>query len=50
MTMEYSYGMEEFPETDAREPRVLPPALESFDYWGGAAPDPRFAQVGLIAS
>ena len=49
MTMEFSYGMEEFPETDAREPRVLPRALESFDYWGGA-PDPRFAQVGLIAS
>jgi 2,3-dihydroxy-p-cumate/2,3-dihydroxybenzoate 3,4-dioxygenase len=48
MTLEFSYGMEEFPEADPREPRVLPPALDSFDYWGGA-PDPRFAQVGLIA-
>lgn len=48
MTMEFSFGMEEFPEVGPREPRVLPPALDSFDYWGGM-PDPRFAQVGLIA-
>jgi len=33
MTVEYSFGMEEFPEHDAREPRLLPPVQESFDYW-----------------
>ena len=48
MTLEFSYGMEEFPETQAREPRVLPGALESFDYWGGSPPDPRFAATGKI--
>jgi len=33
MTLEYSFGMEEFPEQDARESRLLPPVQESFDYW-----------------
>jgi 2,3-dihydroxy-p-cumate/2,3-dihydroxybenzoate 3,4-dioxygenase len=47
MTVEYSYGMEEFAETGAREARLLPPSLESVDYWGGV-PDPRFAQIGEI--
>jgi 2,3-dihydroxy-p-cumate/2,3-dihydroxybenzoate 3,4-dioxygenase len=49
MTLEFSYGMEEFPEMQAREPRMLPPALESFDFWGGTPPDPRFASTGRIA-
>lgn len=48
MTLEFSYGMEEFPESGPREPRVLPGALESFDYWGGTPPDPRFASTGKI--
>jgi 2,3-dihydroxy-p-cumate/2,3-dihydroxybenzoate 3,4-dioxygenase len=47
MTLEYSFGMEEFPEVDARPPRLLPNRLESIDYWGGA-PDMRFAKTGAI--
>jgi 2,3-dihydroxy-p-cumate/2,3-dihydroxybenzoate 3,4-dioxygenase len=50
MTLEFSYGMEEFPEVEAREPRVLPGALESFDFWGGNPPDPRFASMGRISN
>ncbi|SAL68667.1 glyoxalase/bleomycin resistance protein/dioxygenase [Caballeronia udeis] len=35
MTVEYSYGMEEFPPgMDARKPRMLAPVPESIDYWG----------------
>lgn len=48
LTLEFSYGMEEFPECGPREARVLPGALESFDYWGGNPPDPRFASTGKI--
>jgi 2,3-dihydroxy-p-cumate/2,3-dihydroxybenzoate 3,4-dioxygenase len=50
MTMEFSYGMEEFPEHQPREPRVLPGALESFDYWQGNAPDPRFGSGPKLLS
>jgi 2,3-dihydroxy-p-cumate/2,3-dihydroxybenzoate 3,4-dioxygenase len=50
MTMEFSVGMEEFPEAQARDGRVLPPAMESFDYWGGNPPDPRFACTGRIVA
>ncbi|WP_233356171.1 VOC family protein [Henriciella aquimarina] len=35
ITLEYSFGMEEFPETGAREPRLFPLELESVDHWGG---------------
>jgi 2,3-dihydroxy-p-cumate/2,3-dihydroxybenzoate 3,4-dioxygenase len=35
LTVEYSYGMEEFPEVGARVPRVLPQSQESTDTWGG---------------
>jgi 2,3-dihydroxy-p-cumate/2,3-dihydroxybenzoate 3,4-dioxygenase len=45
ITLEYSFGMEEFPENDAREPRLLLPVPESIDTWGSAR-DPRFAAVG----
>lgn len=45
MTVEYSFGMEEFGETGAREPRTLPPLPESLDFWGGV-PSPAFAKVG----
>ncbi len=44
---EYSFGMEEFPEVGAREPRRLPNALESIDYWG-SIPDPNYPQKGVI--
>jgi len=45
--LEYSFGMEEFPELGPREPRRLPPGLESIDYWG-AVPSPQMASVGAI--
>lgn len=47
LTVEYSFGMEEFPEHGAREPRDMPATLESVDYWGGA-PDPRSGAKGAI--
>lgn len=47
MTLEYSFGMEEFPETDARPPRMFPMSVESADHWGGI-PEPDFAKVGAI--
>ena len=45
MTVEYSFGMEEFEESGARQPRTLPPVPESLDFWGGV-PSPAFAKVG----
>jgi 2,3-dihydroxy-p-cumate/2,3-dihydroxybenzoate 3,4-dioxygenase len=45
MTVEYSFGMEEFAETGAREPRMLEPVPEALDQWGGL-PSPEFAKVG----
>jgi 2,3-dihydroxy-p-cumate/2,3-dihydroxybenzoate 3,4-dioxygenase len=39
--------MEEFPETEARAPRTLPPRPESIDSWGGR-PDPKLAAVGDV--
>jgi 2,3-dihydroxy-p-cumate/2,3-dihydroxybenzoate 3,4-dioxygenase len=47
VTLEYSFGMEEFPEMNPREPRRLPPGLASIDYWG-AVPSPQMASVGAI--
>jgi 2,3-dihydroxy-p-cumate/2,3-dihydroxybenzoate 3,4-dioxygenase len=47
MTMEYSFGMEEFAETGAREPRRLEPVPESLDTWG-AVPDALFGKVGRV--
>ena len=47
ITLEYSFGMEEFLETGAREPRTLPAAPESIDSWG-AKRDPRMGSVGEI--
>lgn len=47
LTIEYSYGMEEFPEIGAREPRMLEPVPESLDTWG-AVPDPMFGKGGAI--
>ena len=35
MTVEYSYGMEKFPEHGARKPRYLEPIQENSDSWGG---------------
>jgi 2,3-dihydroxy-p-cumate/2,3-dihydroxybenzoate 3,4-dioxygenase len=47
MTVEYSFGMEEFPEVGAREPRMLEPRPEALDTWG-SVPKPAFAKVGPI--
>jgi 2,3-dihydroxy-p-cumate/2,3-dihydroxybenzoate 3,4-dioxygenase len=47
MTVEYSFGMEEFPETNARDHRVLPQVPESIDYWG-APTDKRLGKIGSI--
>lgn len=47
ITLEYSFGMEEFPETGYREARQFELIPENVDTWGGA-PHPRFAKVGAI--
>ena len=47
MTVEYSFGMEEFPEEHPREPRMIEPRPEALDMWGGV-PTPAFARVGPI--
>lgn len=47
ITVEYSFGMEEFPEVNPRRPRILPPVPESVDYWG-APQDPRMGATGEI--
>ena len=49
MTVEYSFGMEEFAETGARAPRLMPPVPESLDFWGGL-PSLDFARVGRYES
>ncbi len=47
ITVEYSFGMETFPEENARRPRILPPIDESIDYWGSPM-DPRMGAYGPI--
>jgi 2,3-dihydroxy-p-cumate/2,3-dihydroxybenzoate 3,4-dioxygenase len=47
LTLEYSFGMEEFPEVNPRPPRTLPPRPESIDSWGGVR-DPRMSTVGIV--
>lgn len=47
MTTEYSFGMEEFAEEGAREPRALEAKPEVLDTWG-SIPDPRFGKGGAI--
>ncbi|MPZ35033.1 MAG: glyoxalase [Rhodospirillales bacterium] len=47
LTLEYSYGMEEFPEVDARAPRRLEPVPLNIDSWGSSR-DPRMTAVGEI--
>jgi 2,3-dihydroxy-p-cumate/2,3-dihydroxybenzoate 3,4-dioxygenase len=49
MTVEYSQGMEEFPEVDARPPRVFALTPGTLDAWG-AVMDPRMAATGDIES
>jgi 2,3-dihydroxy-p-cumate/2,3-dihydroxybenzoate 3,4-dioxygenase len=47
LTVEYSFGMEEFPAEGARKPRVMEPIKASIDYWDSFL-DPRKAAVGEI--
>ncbi|WP_096697601.1 VOC family protein [Polaromonas sp. AER18D-145] len=47
MTVEYSFGMEEFPEKGAREARMLEAHPLALDTWG-SVPKPEFAKVGAI--
>jgi 2,3-dihydroxy-p-cumate/2,3-dihydroxybenzoate 3,4-dioxygenase len=47
MTVEYSFGMETFPEQGAREARLLEPVPGTLDTWG-SVPTPAFGKVGVI--
>lgn len=47
MTLEYSFGMEEIPEENGRDARILEPGPLTLDRWGGK-PDPKFASTGKI--
>lgn len=47
LTLEYSYGMEKFPEIEAREGRTLPMAKSSIDSWGSPR-DPRTGSIGTV--
>jgi len=47
ITLEYSFGMEEFPEAEPRPARDMPKGLDSIDYWG-AVPQPGFGATGTI--
>ena len=47
MTVEYSFGMEEFAEHDPRPPRELAPTPDTLDMWGGR-PEPAFGKTGAI--
>jgi 2,3-dihydroxy-p-cumate/2,3-dihydroxybenzoate 3,4-dioxygenase len=47
MTVEYSFGMETFPEKGAREARLLEPVPGTLDTWG-SVPSPSFGKVGAI--
>lgn len=47
MTVEYSFGMETFPEQSAREARLLEPVPATLDTWG-STPTPEFGKIGTI--
>jgi len=47
LTLEYSFGMEEFHEFTPRMARTLPPLPLSIDSWGGVR-DPRMSATGLV--
>lgn len=47
MTLEFSFGMEEFPDKGAREPRMLEAHPLALDIWG-SVPKPAFGKVGPI--
>ena len=47
MTIEFSFGMEEIPAEDGREPRMLEMHPNTMDMWG-SAPAPSFGKGGAI--
>jgi 2,3-dihydroxy-p-cumate/2,3-dihydroxybenzoate 3,4-dioxygenase len=47
LTVEFSFGMEEFPETGARAPRRIEPTPQALDIWG-SVPTPGFGKIGAI--
>lgn len=47
LTLEYTLGMEEFPEHHPRPPRMLDQSLKTTDMWEGAS-DPRIGKVGFV--
>jgi 2,3-dihydroxy-p-cumate/2,3-dihydroxybenzoate 3,4-dioxygenase len=49
LTLEYSFGMEEFPEKSPRAPRWLDPTPPNIDSWGSYR-DPRMSTTGEIAA
>ena len=49
LTVEYSFGMETFPEQGAREARLLEPVPGTLDAWG-SVPTPAFGKIGVIES
>jgi len=48
LTAEYSFGMEELPESTAREPRMMERGKQAADLWGGVPTD-AFGATGRIA-
>ena len=49
MVWEYTLGMEQFPETGAREARFMSAAPEDYDLWG-AVPKPGFGGSGNVVT
>jgi 2,3-dihydroxy-p-cumate/2,3-dihydroxybenzoate 3,4-dioxygenase len=47
MTVEYSFGMETFPEEGARQPRLLEAVPATLDTWG-SLPNAAFGKIGRI--
>jgi 2,3-dihydroxy-p-cumate/2,3-dihydroxybenzoate 3,4-dioxygenase len=47
LTIEYSQGMEEFPEENPRQPRRLEPTMYTLDEWGGN-PNPGWGEKGKL--
>jgi 2,3-dihydroxy-p-cumate/2,3-dihydroxybenzoate 3,4-dioxygenase len=48
LTLEYSFGMEEFPRDGAREPRRFEPVPASYDAWDSHVDGERRAAIGAI--
>ncbi len=48
LTLEYSFGMEEFAELDARRPRLFEPVRDSYDYWASFRDPENYAAKGAI--